>query len=66
MGAVELEPGAIPGSAGAGVAEMKRRGCSPATVTTASTRPPLVIAENELEELADVLAATVRDLSTSS
>ncbi len=66
MGAVELEPGAIPGSAGAVVAEMKRRGVfTRYRNDSVILAPPLVIAENELEELADVLAATVRDLSTS-
>ncbi|HEX2513903.1 MAG TPA: aspartate aminotransferase family protein [Chloroflexota bacterium] len=63
MGAVELQPGAIPGSAGAVVAELKRRGVfTRYRNDTVMLAPPLVIAEAELEELADTLAATLADL----
>jgi putrescine---pyruvate transaminase len=64
MGAVEVDPGAIPGSAGAVVAELKRRGVfTRHRNDSVLLAPPLVIAEAELEELADVLAGTLRDLS---
>jgi adenosylmethionine-8-amino-7-oxononanoate aminotransferase len=64
MGAVELEPGAIPGSAGAVVAEMKRRGLfTRHREDIVMVAPPLVIKEEELEELGDILVGTVRELA---
>jgi adenosylmethionine-8-amino-7-oxononanoate aminotransferase len=66
MGAVELHPGAVPGSAAAVVAEMKRRGVfTRHRNDSVLLAPPLVIAEAELEELVDVLAGTLRDLSAA-
>ena len=59
----ELQPDAIPGGAGAVVAELKRRGVfTRYRNDTVMLAPPLVIAEAELEELADTLAATLGDL----
>ena len=64
MGAVDLDPAAVPGSAAAVVAEMKRRGVfTRHRNDTVMLAPPLVIAEAELEELVDVLAGTLRDLT---
>jgi adenosylmethionine-8-amino-7-oxononanoate aminotransferase len=46
------------------VAELKRRGVfTRHRNDTVMVAPPLVIAEAELEELVDVLAGTVRDLT---
>ena len=64
MGAVDLDPAAVPGSAAALVGEMKRRGVfTRHRNDTVMVAPPLVIAEAELEELVDVLAGTLRDLA---
>ena len=64
MAAVDVDPGTLPGSAPAVVAELKRRGVfTRHRNDTVMVAPPLVIAEAELEELADTLAATLADLS---
>ncbi len=64
MGAVDLQPGAISGGGAAVVAEMKRRGVfTRYRNDTVMVAPPLVILEDELDELTDVLATTVRDLA---
>jgi adenosylmethionine-8-amino-7-oxononanoate aminotransferase len=66
MGAVELQAGAVPGGGPAVIAELKRRGiftrCRADNVAVA---PPLVIAEAELDEIVDVLGATIRDLAAA-
>jgi adenosylmethionine-8-amino-7-oxononanoate aminotransferase len=64
MGAVELHAGAVAGGGPAVIAELKRRGiftrCRADNVAVA---PPLVIAEADLDEIVDVLGATIRDLA---
>jgi putrescine---pyruvate transaminase len=63
MAGVELKPGAVKGSAGAVVAEMKRRGVfTRHRNDSVVVAPPLVIQEEELDELCDVLVGTVNDL----
>jgi putrescine aminotransferase len=67
MGAVELKPGAIAGGAGAVVAELKARGLfTRYRNDSILVAPPLVIADAELEELGDILVATVRDLAAGT
>jgi adenosylmethionine-8-amino-7-oxononanoate aminotransferase len=67
MAAVELQPGAIRGGAGAVVAEMKRRGLfTRHRDESVMLAPPLVIKDEELEELGDILVSTVRDLAGGS
>jgi adenosylmethionine-8-amino-7-oxononanoate aminotransferase len=64
MGAVELKPGAVPGSGAAVAAEMRRRGLfTRFRGEILTVAPPLVIKEAELEELADILVGTVRGLA---
>jgi adenosylmethionine-8-amino-7-oxononanoate aminotransferase len=64
MGAVELVPGAVPGGAGAVVAELRRRGLfTRYRAEHVMVAPPLVIREAELDELVGTLGATVRDLA---
>ncbi|MGH2353595.1 MAG: aspartate aminotransferase family protein [Chloroflexota bacterium] len=63
MGAVELKAGAVAGGGGAVAAELKRRGLfTRYRNDIVMVAPPLVIAEAELEELADILISTIRDL----
>lgn len=67
MGAVELTPGAISGSAGAVVAEAKRRGLfTRYRNESVMVAPPLVIDEQILDELVTILASTIRDLVAHS
>jgi adenosylmethionine-8-amino-7-oxononanoate aminotransferase len=67
MAAVELQPGAIAGGGGAVVAELKRRGLfTRYRGDIVMVAPTLVIAESELEELADLLTTTIRDLAPQS
>ncbi len=65
MAGIELRPDRVPGSAGAVIAELKRRGVfTRHRLDTICLSPTLVIKEEELEELCDVVIQTVRDLAT--
>jgi adenosylmethionine-8-amino-7-oxononanoate aminotransferase len=64
MCAVEFQPGAVPGSAAAVVADLRERGVfTRYRADMVFFAPPLVIKEAELEELCDTAVATVRDVA---
>jgi len=64
MAAVELAEGAVPGGGAAVLAELKRRGVfTRYRNDIVMFAPPLVIKEEELEELSDIVVGTVRDLA---
>ena len=64
MGAVELKSGALPGGGAAVAAELRRRGVfTRFRADIVAVAPPLVIKEDELSELTDALAGSVKDLA---
>jgi len=67
MAAVELQEGAVKGSAGAVVAALKERGVfTRHRNETIMLAPPLVIKEEELEELCDTVIKTVRERASAT
>jgi putrescine---pyruvate transaminase len=67
MAGIELRPDAIPGSVGAVIAELKRRGVfTRYRADTICLAPPLVIKEEELEELCETVVSTVREMATAN
>ncbi|MBI3972793.1 MAG: aspartate aminotransferase family protein [Chloroflexi bacterium] len=64
MAAVEVKPNAINGGGAAIAAELKRRGLfTRFRADIVMFAPPLVIQEDELDELVEIVVSTVRDLS---
>jgi adenosylmethionine-8-amino-7-oxononanoate aminotransferase len=64
LAGVEFVPQAFPGTAGAVVAEAKRRGIfTRHRADNVMVAPPLVIAEAELDELVDGLSTIIHDLA---